>query len=211
MLGPTPRRTTSSARPAAGVLVSAALVAGALTGCSDGPEQRPAATPTSASVAPPATTPAAVAEPTMRTKVRGGQVTGRLPMKKRKRLVKEIAAVADTWFDEAYVAGDYPRNIFETAFRAFTAGATRTARGDRDLMTNADLGKRIEGVTVKRRDVTVDLLAVGDRARAATARVHLSFTTSGVERRVRVTGRLFLTQKNGRWRVFGYDVAKGRS
>ena len=207
MLGPTPRRTTSSARPAAGVLVSAALVAGALTGCSDGPEQRPAARPTSASVA----TPAAVAEPTMRTKVRGGQVTGRLPMKKRKRLVKEIAAVADTWFDEAYLVGDYPRNNFETAFRAFTAGATRTARGDRDLMTNADVGKRIEGVKVKRRDVTVDLLAVGGRARAATARVHLSFTASGLERRVRVTGRLFLTQKNGRWRVFGYDVAKGRS
>jgi len=216
MLGPTPRRTTLSARPVAGVLVSAALVAGALTGCSGDPEQGSAATPTSASVAaaattPPATRPAAVAEPTMRTKVRGGQVTGRLPMKKRKSSVKEIAAVADTWFDEAYVAGDYPRNNFETAFRAFTAGATRTARGDRDLMTNADLGNRIEAVKVKRRDVTVDLLAVGGRARAATARVHLAFTTSGVERRVRVTGRLFLTQNNERWRVFGYDVAKGRS
>ena len=92
-----------------------------------------------------------------------------------------------------------------------TRSATRTARGDRDLMTNADLGKRIEGVTVKRRIVTVDLLAVGGRARAATARVHLAFTTEGVRHRVRVTGRLFLTQKNGRWRIFGYDVAKGRS
>ena len=46
-------------------------------------------------------------------------------------------------------------------------------------MTNADLGDRIDGVTATRRAITVDLLAVAGTARAATARVHLTFTTSG--------------------------------
>lgn len=209
MPGPTPRRTVPSGPGLVGPLLTVALVAGALAGCSEEPADRPSATRTSASASADATE--APAEPVVRTKVRVGQVTGKVTKRRSKRLVKEIAGVTDKWLDAAYVSGDYPRTNFTNAFPGFTTGATRTARGDRDLMTNADLGKRIAGVKVKRRLVTVDLLAVGGRARAATARVRLAFTTRGVTRRVRVTGRLFLTQKNGRWRIFGYDVAKGRS
>lgn len=210
MLGSAPLPPTPSGRRLLGPVLTAALVVGALAGCSDEPDDRPTATPTSASASA-STAPEVPAEPVVRTTVRTGQVAGQLTKKRRSRLVREVASVTDRWFDAAYVAGDYPRTHFKKAFPGFTTGATRTARGDRDLMTNADLGKRIDGVTVKRRMVTVDLLAVGGRARAATARVHLAFTTGGAKRRVRVTGRLFLTQHNGRWRIFGYDVAKGRS
>ena len=212
MLGPSPRRASPSGTRLLGSLLTAALLVGALGGCGDEPADRPAAAPTSAptAAASPTTATEVPGVPAVRTKVRTGRVTGRLTARRRTRLVHHVAAVTDRWFDAAYVTGDYPRTNFARAFPGFTTGATRTAHRDRDLMTNADLGKRIDEVKVKRRTVTVDLLAVGGRARAATARVHLAFTTSGVERRVRVTGRLFLTQRNGRWRVFGYDVAKGR-
>ena len=67
---------------------------------------------------------------------------------------------------------------------------------------------------MKKREITVDVLAVGRTARAATARVRLAFATEGVdggfERKVTVTGRVFLTKKDGKWKVFGYDVAKAR-
>jgi len=205
MLGPTPRRTARLVAPA---LILTVLV-GVVSGCSDDPRPVPAAEsdpPSAAAPVPPEPTPVV---PAVRTKIRRGEITGRLPVKRRKRLVKEIAGVTDRWLDAAYVEGSYPRTNFKKAFPGFTSGATRSARRDRTLMTNADLGKRIDEVRVKRRTVTVDLLAVGGEARAATARVHLAFATKGVQHRVQVTGRLFLTQKDGRWRVFGYDVSKG--
>ena len=44
-----------------------------------------------------------------------------------------------------------------------------------------------------------------------TARVLLRFETSGqAQKKVTVTGRLFLTRSSGgAWQVFGFDVAKG--
>jgi hypothetical protein len=189
----------------------ALLLSLGVTGCSDEPTDgqtsgsAPTAAPTGAGSEAPA------AEPAVATRTRTGSVTGRIGRKQRKLVVKRVAGVVDKWLQAAYVGGDYPRSSFGESFRGFTQGATRLARGDKELMSNADLGDRIDGVTVKRREITVDLLAVGGTARAATARVLLRFNTSGVERKVRVSGRLYLTKKHGRWRVFGYDVAKARA
>jgi hypothetical protein len=187
----------------------ALLLALGVTGCSDGPTDGET---TGAQRAPSsAGSEAPAAEPSVPTRTRTGSVTGRIRKAQRKLVVKRVSRVVDKWLQAAYVGGDYPRSSFGDAFRGFTQGATRTARGDKDLMTNADLGDRIDGVTVKRREITVDLLAVAGTARAATARVLLTFKTTGVDRKVRVSGRLFLTKKSGRWRVFGYDVAKSRA
>jgi len=168
----------------------------------------PTAPPTSGGVHAVTPTPAS---PEMRTSASLGRVTGRLAARKRKRLVPDISEVVDRWLDAAYVGGDYPRATFKDSFPGFTRGATRSARTDKALLSNADIGPRITGVTVTRRTVRVDLLAVEGRARAATVRVRLGFTTSGVRREFRVTGRVFLSQHDGRWKIFGYDVAKGRS
>jgi len=203
MLGRHPRRT-----PAA-VLLALLLVLGTGAACSTGggtDADSPAGDPTSAGApSRPAAEPAA---PVVPTRLRTGWVTGTLEKERRKQVVADVGRIVDGWLEAAYVGGDYPRTAFGRSFPGFTAVATRTARGDRDLMSNADLGDRIDGLTVKRRAVTVDLLAVGGRARAATARVDLGFTTHGTVRRVRVTGRVFLTRRDGRWRIFGYDVAK---
>jgi hypothetical protein len=192
-------------------LVLALLLTLGAAGCSDGPSDGGSSGP-SPSPAPPATTAEApAAEPRVPTRRRVGSVTGRIPKAQRKLVVKRVARVVDKWLQAAYVGGEYPRSSFGRSYRGFTQGATRQARGDKELMTNVDIGDRIDGVTVKRREITVDVLAVGGTAHAATARVLLAFKTSGVERRVRVSGRLFLTKKAGRWRIFGYDVAKART
>jgi hypothetical protein len=187
------------------------LLALGATGCSGGstddgrPSTEPSAAPSTTDAEEPA------GEPAVRTRTRTGSVTGRIPKAQRKLVVRRVSRVVDKWLQAAYVGGEYPRSSFGRSYRGFTQGATRRARGDKELMTNVDIGDRIDGVTVKRREITVDLLAVRGTAHAATARVLLAFNTTGVERRVRVSGRLFLTKKDGRWRVFGYDVAKART
>ena len=100
------------------------------------------------------------------------------------------------------------------AFPGFTPGATRRATYDRDLMSNADIGDRVESVTPLMRKARLDLLAVDRRARSVTARFDLRMRVAltgerAASRRLQVRGRVFLTRQPAGWRVFGYDVTKG--
>jgi hypothetical protein len=121
-----------------------------------------------------------------------------------------VSAVVEKWWKAAYLGGSYPRTRFGDAFPGFTRGAREQARRDVRLMSNRDIGRRVESVAVKHAAIRLDVLAVGRRAHAVTARFVLRFSTTG--RRARTTtvrGRLFLTRRHGPWRVFGYDVSKG--
>lgn len=174
-----------------------------LVGCSDSSEApaatRPASTETVSLTANPVTTSSKVA-----------RVYGPLPKARRGAVRRKVAAAVDAWWDSAYLAGDYPRTSFPGAFPRFTAGAEAKARRDKRLMTNLDIGARIDSVTAKRRHLVLDVLATRGTARSVTARFVLRFRTTGAkERLVTVRGRLFLTRRNGTWKVFGYDVAKG--
>jgi hypothetical protein len=208
-----PRPTPPAAgRPSvlSGVALSCALACGLVSACtSEGSGERMSQpTPT------PSRTTAAEAVAEVATVARRGSVTGRIDTRPRKDVVQRVAGVVDEWLEAAYVGGDYPRDASsydDSTWPGFTDGAARSAAADRELMSNADIADRIDGVTVKKREITVDVLAVDRRARAATARVRLAFRTTGLERRVTVTGRVFLTKADGRWKVFGYDVAKGRA
>lgn len=138
-----------------------------------------------------------------------GKITGRLPAKKRKAVVKDVGAVVVRWMDAAYL-GVYPRGDFSDAFRGFTDGAERLARHDRELMSNAGIGSRLDAVTPVREVVRVDILGARKHAAGATARFRLVFRTEGQRtQRVTVRGRLVLTQARGKgWKVFAYDVAR---
>lgn len=194
----TARACSGPRRAAAAALVSVAM-SGALGACS-GEDEAP-----SGPVAPTSSAP-----PPLTTTSKLGQVTGRVGAQEQTRTVTKVTAVVDGWFDAAYVAGDYPREDFTDAFPGFTAGAAEQAQRDARLMTNADLGSRIDSVRAVGRRVVVDLLGVRGVAEAATARVRLAFVTDGeVQRRVTVTGRLRLVREKGEWRVFAYDVARG--
>ncbi len=140
-----------------------------------------------------------------------GKVTGKLPKGKRSKTRKQVGRAVDAWFEAAYVGGDYPRNDFATSWPGFTTGAKADAKADKALMSNQDIGARISAVEATVRKVTVDVLAAKGRPAGATARVVLKFGTEGeVKRRVEVQGRLFLTPTPDGWRIFGYDVTKGR-
>ncbi|GAB3196364.1 hypothetical protein GCM10027062_05500 [Nocardioides hungaricus] len=148
------------------------------------------------------------------TRVSLGQVTGRMDRQARQRLMREVTDVVDGWTEAAYLGGSYPRrgsaNAWADAWPGFTRGARDQARRDRALMSNQDIGDRIDGVTPRRSVLVLDVLAAQGRPVGVTARVRLGFRTTGdLERTVRVTGRLFLTRTDGQWQVFGYDVSKG--
>lgn len=182
---------------AAAVAVVVAL-AGGCTGGDDEPEE-PAESGTTSPAAPP-----------LETKITFGEIAGKLPAKRRASLKGQVADVVDGWLDRAYVAGDYPRTSFDDAFRGFTKDAAALAEKQRDLLTNAGIGNRIEGVTATRRVVVLDVLAVKGRPKGVTARVRLVFKTTGdVQRTEQVLARLALTPAAKGWRVFAFDVRRG--
>jgi hypothetical protein len=192
--------STRPATTAVSLLVLLALAAGGCSNSTDDPgASAPSGSPSSSAPVP----------DEVRTKTTVGTVTGRLSRRDRLRVASVAGDVADRWFDAAYVGGDYPRRAFDDAFPGFTPGARAQALGDRALMSNQDIGRRIDGVTARRRSVRVDVLAVRGRAVGMTARFVLDLATTGeLQRKVEVRGRLLLTRTDNGWKVFGYDVNK---
>lgn len=139
-------------------------------------------------------------------------VGSRLGREKRQRVEKQLTRVLGRYFDEAYLEGDYPRSDFSDALEAFSAGAARRARADRDLLTNATVGPRVEAVVPRRKQVKLDVLAPRRRVVGLTARVRLVFVeehAEGSDQRVKVKGRLLMSRaRSGKWKVFGYDVSR---
>jgi hypothetical protein len=129
----------------------------------------------------------------------------------QKSLRTHVGQAVDSWIDGAFVGVSYPRSDFASAFSGFTAKAKKDAEAQQKLMTNWKWRQHIDGVTTTKRRVTLDVLAPRGRAAGVTAHVVLKFRTSGqAEKKVTVTGRLFLTKDaKGAWQIFGYDVSKG--
>ena len=191
------KRPGSGRARTAAVLVAVLLATGACTG-DDPADDTPDGPSDEAEV---------VQEVQLVTRV--GVVTGKLQPVRRKALAHRVGEIVDAWFDAAYLGGDYPRTGFADAFPGFTRDAAALARRDRDLLTNARIGQRIDGVVPLRKSVKVDLLSPGRRPAGATARFRLEFlTTGGLERRVVVNGRLMLARVHGAWKVFAYDVRR---
>jgi hypothetical protein len=184
------------------------VLAVVLAACSGGDSSEPAADPGDGATG---ATEAPDAPPPLETTASLGKVTGKLPKDKRSRVRQQVAHAVDAWIDAAYVGGDYPRTDFATSWPGFTTGAKARAKSAKALMSNQDIGAQVDAVEATTRKVTVDVLAVKGHPAGATARVTLRFRTDGeVTRKVEVRGRLFLTPTADGWRIFGYDVTKGR-
>ncbi|HWJ09898.1 MAG TPA: hypothetical protein VNS46_11005 [Nocardioides sp.] len=176
------------------------VIALLLAGCS-GDEEEPAPAPGSA-----------VSSPDVRvvTESAIGRVRGRLDPARRAEVVRGVTAVVDGWSDRGY-GGDYPRTSFDGAFAAFTPDARALARRRTSLLSNAAIGGDLEAVTIARRVVQVDVLAPKGRLAGATARIRIVLELEGAtDRREIVSGRLLLTPSAEGWRVFGFDVSRGR-
>jgi len=139
-----------------------------------------------------------------------GKVRGPLSRPRRAEVVRDVTAVVDAWSNRAY-GGSYPRTDFDDAFTAFTPYARALALRKSSLLSNAGAGGELEAATIARRVVRVDVLAPRGRVAGATARVRIVLDLSGpADRREVVTGRLLLSPTAKGWRVFGFDVSRGR-
>jgi len=193
------RSTARRVTGATSLVLVLALSAGACRDSEDAPAEPSAASSSATPTVPP-----------VETKVLVGELTGRLPKPERAKVATEVGAVVDGWTQAAYVGGQYPRQDFADSWPGFTTVARKLAQQDQALMSNQDIGGRIDGVELRRSRVVLDVLAVKQLARAVTARVLLEFRTTGsVQKRVRVQGRLYLTHGDDGWQVFGYDMTKG--
>ena len=192
--------TRAALRAAAATALTLVLVfVAAACDSDDGLPERPDAAPSSAP-----------SERRAEARVSMGTITGHLPPAARERLATAVGKVVDRWVRAAYFEGPYPRRDFSDSWPGFTRGAKRLAHRDRALMSNEDIGRRIDGVVPNRVVARLDVLSVKQRPVGVTARVQIGFGTTGeVERQVRVQGRLFLTRGPSGWQVFGYDMTKG--
>lgn len=198
-----PRTMLRAALPKATLRAAAMALAGALalSGCG-GTDKDSKPAPRQPSAAP--------AVPT-RTTI--AHVTGPLKPKARTAIRARVGTMVDAWFSAAYVGGDYPRAAarFRNAFPGFTTDAAAQARRSLPLMTNADIGARIDGVRPLTKSAKLDVLAVRGWPVGVTARVWLSYRTTGdlVSRQL-VRGQLDLAKVGKDWKVVAFTVTKTR-
>lgn len=193
--------------------LTAAMLLVLVAGCSGGePSAKPpAAPPPSGSVGE---------QPTLHAKPVATEVTvakvvgGRLNREQRNRLQTQVRGLVSRYFDDAFLGGDYPRKDFADALATFSPGAALRARGDRALLTNADIGTTTQAVVARKKQVRLDVLVPGRRVAGLTARIRLVFLrqpTDGAnpDQLVTVSGRLLVNRKkSGQWQIFGYDVSR---
>jgi hypothetical protein len=190
------------------VSLSLALLVVGVSGCtSDDDEPKPAADPT------PTRGSTAVMEPKPApVEVRVTRVAGRMKQKDQDVLADKVGSVVSTYFDDAFLGGDYPRSSFGDAFGTFTAGAAQQARRDQGLLTNRRLAPTTESVTALRQTAYLAVLAPHRTAAGVTAKVHLRYLVDRgdrSDRAVTVKGRLLLTRTDdGGWKIFGYDLTQ---
>lgn len=127
------------------------------------------------------------------------EITGRLPARERRAVLKSVTEVVDGWWDAAYLSDA------KDPFPGFTPGAAKLARKDAGVMTRAVVGGDGEVVATRRR-VTLDVLAARKRAVGVTAGVLLVLETPDDERRYVVRGTVELERDKADWKIFGYRI-----
>jgi hypothetical protein len=191
------RTTRRALRTAVAAVLSAVLVA-TLAACSGGGSDDDDSGDTGG-------TSAGEAIPGVATEVTFGKVTGKLPQAHRAPLRKQVTKTFDAWVDSAYVAGKA-----SDAFAVFTKDAAGLAKRD-PLMSNAALADRVDSVTATSRKLWIDVLADHGRAVGVTGRFVVVIELDGqLQRTDRIAGRLLLRRGDHGWRIFGYNVKRGR-
>jgi hypothetical protein len=189
-VGTTRRRSTrgrSAAWGVAGVLVVA------LAGC------------TSPSPAPPQ--PSSDGEPVALRVTTAPGGARQLSSTERSELEGAVGEVLTGYLVSSYL-GEYPRDRFVESFDVFTGGAADLAARDLDVLT----GSRISDATaVRPRSLEAELYFGVEGGDVFGATAHIDFaleaTIDGTTQDVSLTGRLMLTEQDGRWAVFGFDLA----
>ena len=134
------------------------------------------------------------------------RISGRLDKARRAEVKAGVNEVVDGWFEGAFL-GEFPRDDYTSAFAGFTKGARKDALANLPLLSNQEIDARIDSAVAGNRRVRLDVLAPQGQAHGVTAHFVLDFFTYGeLEDHLRVRGSLYLTEQEGQWRIFGYDV-----
>jgi hypothetical protein len=125
----------------------------------------------------------------------------------RDDLQNDVGAVLSTYVVDAFL-GDYPRGDFVKALDLFTSGVAQKAATHIEELTGAGF-KGADTVVASRLTASISAFAPGREALGASAHVDFAFdvTENGSTREVTVRGRLMLAPVDGRWKIFGFDVA----
>lgn len=140
------------------------------------------------------------------------KLKGELAKPRRRKAAASIGRAIDAWLTEGFTAGPYPRDDFDAAFASFTTRAARSAKDEREQLTNIELGPHLVDVSARRRTASLSLVAADAHAQGASARVRLSLTCARDDASVLnldLRADLYLTPRtSGRWRIFAFDVSR---
>lgn len=154
--------------------------------------------------------PGATAPPPVVTSTSVVNLTGTLPAEDRKAVRTAVADTLDSWWQSAYLGGDWPRSpgdVDASDFEVFTDGAARAAAKDKDQLSNATLGEQITAIEPIRQEATLDIFAPKGKAVGVDVRFTLVFNAVGPDRKVRVNGTVVMTpDTSGAWKIFDYRV-----
>lgn len=189
----TTRRRSTRGRSAVRCLAGALVVVLALAGC------------TSPSPAPPDPSPSGEQVALRVTTAPGG--AHQLSSAERARLEGAVGQVLTGYLASGFL-GDYPRERFVESFDDFTGGGAGLGALHLGVLT----GSRVADATaVRPRSLEAELyfgVKDGD-VFGATAYVDFGLDATmpdGTTQDVTLLGRLMLTEQDGRWAVFGFDV-----
>jgi len=192
-------------------LALAAALACSTAGCTSDDEPSTPAEPTTS-----ASSPAIGPAPTLDGKdasleVSIEQLSGAIRREQRPVLKRLISKPIADWVSAGYSAEAAAGGSYPQAFAGWTKDAARLARRDDDVTTNATMGKDLTGVVVAASRARLYVFAAKGRTGGATARVNVRMTgerQDGSSTSYAVTGRLYLTREQSRWRIFGYDLTR---
>lgn len=193
-VGSTHRRRVRGGSALRGVVGAALVVGLAGAGCT--------------SPSPVSPTPSSGGEPVALRVTTAPGGARQLSSTERSELEGAVGEVLTGYLVSGYL-GNYPRDRFVESFDDFTGGAADLAAQDLDVLTGSRVG---EATAVRPRSLEAELyfgVKDGD-VFGATAHVDFALEATmpdGTTQDVSLTGRLMLTEQDGRWAVFGFDLA----
>ncbi len=140
--------------------------------------------------------------------VETGRGAGSLTDEARTTVETEVGDVLSNYVVSGFL-GEYPRDDLVRAFDDFTAGASREAAKDVDLLTGARF-QDASAIRATRLDARLSVLVLGPDVVGATAAVRFGFEAEvdGEAQPFSLRGRFLLKDEAGTWTVFGYDVQR---
>ncbi len=137
------------------------------------------------------------------------QMHGGITREQRPAVKRNISKPIAAWVSAGFSAGNSVGGTYPQAFAGWTRDAAKLARRDDRITTGAGVSEDLSGVVVAASRARLYVFASEGRTGGATARVNVRLTgerQDGSATSYAVTGSLFLTRDESRWRIFGYDL-----